>query len=349
VRLCTHFNKMGCDGGSIPRRDELVKLKKKAEKVDPTEIERIKWFTCALSHERLKDPIVACELGHLYNKEAVIRALLEKSIDEKFSHIRSLKDLIIPRFTPNPTYNASSAETDTSGSSSPFLCPITMVAVSNVPFNIIRTCGCVLSERAMREVPSPTCLQCGTSFTSEDVLQLNPSKEVKEVLRARMEAKRAGEKNKKKDKKEKREKRREKKEGKAENGVNGEKVENGVNGHKENGEKKESEKIGEKANGTKDKGLGLDLEKKGKKREIETSASTSEPSTKTTKLNPSSSSSKPRTTTISSTTTSTTTTTTTTYTPYVAPHGGDKDEANQPTHFTVPKTAAYNSLLHQRA
>ena len=24
---------MGCDGGSIPRRDEMVKLKKKAEKV----------------------------------------------------------------------------------------------------------------------------------------------------------------------------------------------------------------------------------------------------------------------------------------------------------------------------
>ena len=32
-----HVNKvtlvMGCDGGTIPRRDELVKLKKKAEKV----------------------------------------------------------------------------------------------------------------------------------------------------------------------------------------------------------------------------------------------------------------------------------------------------------------------------
>ena len=26
-------DKMGCDGGTIPRRDEMVKLKKKAEKV----------------------------------------------------------------------------------------------------------------------------------------------------------------------------------------------------------------------------------------------------------------------------------------------------------------------------
>lgn len=85
---------MGCDGGSIPRRDELVKLKKKAEKVDPAEVERIKWFTCALSNDKLKEPIVACELGHLYNKEAVIRSLLDKNVDEKFNHIRNLKVFI---------------------------------------------------------------------------------------------------------------------------------------------------------------------------------------------------------------------------------------------------------------
>lgn len=31
--FCTTQDVMGCDGGSIPRRDEMVKLKKKAEKV----------------------------------------------------------------------------------------------------------------------------------------------------------------------------------------------------------------------------------------------------------------------------------------------------------------------------
>lgn len=82
---------MGCDGGSIPRRDELVKLKKKEEKVDQNELDRIKWGTCAISKEPLKDPIVADELGFLYNKEAVIRHLLDKSLDESFKHIRTLK------------------------------------------------------------------------------------------------------------------------------------------------------------------------------------------------------------------------------------------------------------------
>ena len=28
-----HGSRMGCDGGTIPRRDEMVKVKKKAEKV----------------------------------------------------------------------------------------------------------------------------------------------------------------------------------------------------------------------------------------------------------------------------------------------------------------------------
>jgi hypothetical protein len=54
---------MGCDGGSIPRRDEMVKLKKKAEKADKDVELQARWKYCALSGEELKTPIVACELG----------------------------------------------------------------------------------------------------------------------------------------------------------------------------------------------------------------------------------------------------------------------------------------------
>ena len=32
---------MGCDGGTIPRRDEMVKLKKKAEKVFNTTVHEL--------------------------------------------------------------------------------------------------------------------------------------------------------------------------------------------------------------------------------------------------------------------------------------------------------------------
>ena len=34
---------MGCDGGTIPRRDEMVKLKKKAEKVRPNVTNLYHW------------------------------------------------------------------------------------------------------------------------------------------------------------------------------------------------------------------------------------------------------------------------------------------------------------------
>ena len=74
---------MGCDGGSIPRRDEMVKLKKKAQKVvyasrirnmyvftayiriqaDKDMELQARWKYCALSGEELKQPVVACELG----------------------------------------------------------------------------------------------------------------------------------------------------------------------------------------------------------------------------------------------------------------------------------------------
>jgi len=175
---------MGCDGGSIPRRDELVKLKKKQEKPDPNEVERIKWSSCAISKEPLKEPIVADELGFLFNKEAVIRNLLEKTMDESFKHIRSLKDLTPVRFTPNPAL----AEKEKSGDDTiaPFICPITLIEVGHHRFSLIKSCGCVLSERALREIPSPTCLQCGTPFTNSDVIPLNPSEKERVGLKKLM-------------------------------------------------------------------------------------------------------------------------------------------------------------------
>jgi hypothetical protein len=85
----------------------------------------------------------------------------------------------------------------------------------------------------------------------------------------------------------------------------------------------------------------LRTDKKGKKREIETSTTPSEPTTKASKLNPPTSSSSS-----SKRSTTSTTTSTTTYTPYVTPHGGERDDvAEQPAHITVQKTAAYNSLF----
>jgi len=173
---------MGADGGSIPRREELVKEKPKEEKPDLKEITRIKWFLCALSKETLKAPVVACKYGNLFNKEAVIRGLLEKTIPSTYGYIRSLKDIFNVNFKVNPAYDALGEKQNTTivdiAQDAPFVCPITGLEVGgNYKFHCIKSCGCAISDRALRECPSELCLNCGKPFNKDDVIPLNPTEE----------------------------------------------------------------------------------------------------------------------------------------------------------------------------
>jgi len=54
---------MGCDGGTIPKRHELVRTKKKPEEKDKDVDLAVKWQHCSYSDQPLKEPVVACELG----------------------------------------------------------------------------------------------------------------------------------------------------------------------------------------------------------------------------------------------------------------------------------------------
>lgn len=54
---------MGGDGGSIPTRDELVKVKKAPEKKNRDQDMVGKWQHCALSGHALTKPIMSCGLG----------------------------------------------------------------------------------------------------------------------------------------------------------------------------------------------------------------------------------------------------------------------------------------------
>ncbi|KAJ7417124.1 protein RTF2 [Willisornis vidua] len=100
---------MGCDGGTIPKRHELVKGPRKVEKVDKVAELVARWFYCALSQEKLRRPIVACELGRLYNKDAIIEFLLDKSPDktpmESASHIKSIKNVTELNLVDNPAWS----------------------------------------------------------------------------------------------------------------------------------------------------------------------------------------------------------------------------------------------------
>ncbi|XP_042318522.1 replication termination factor 2 [Sceloporus undulatus] len=203
---------MGCDGGTIPKRHELVKGPRKVEKVDKNAELVAQWYYCTLSQEKLSRPIVACELGRLYNKDAVIEFLLDKSSDkvlmEAASHIKSIKNVIELNLTENPAWTGDKGNTKGDKyddiQSARFICPVVGLEMNGRHrFCFLRSCGCVFSERALKEIKTEACHKCGIPFKENDVIVLNGTKEDVEVLKKRMEERRQKSKLEKKSKKSK--------------------------------------------------------------------------------------------------------------------------------------------------
>lgn len=197
---------MGCDGGTIPKRHELVKGPKKVEKVDKNAELAAKWKYCALSQEKLRRPIVACELGRLYNKDAIIEYLLDKSAErpnaEAVTHIRGIKDIKELNLTDNPEWEGErrNAKGDRYEDihCGMFICPVVGLEMNGKHrFCYLQTCGCVFSDRALKEVKTEICHKCGDPFKVDDLVVLNGTKEEVEKLKDRMVERRAKAKTKK--------------------------------------------------------------------------------------------------------------------------------------------------------
>lgn len=166
--------RMGCDGGSIPKRADLVKTKGRNAKLDETEMKLARWRYCALSKEPLRSPIVTCKQGRLYNKEAIIKHLLNNTTFGDGAticeHIRKLKDVTSISLTANVDFN------EKDNGSAPFVCPVTGKEMNgSFPFIYLKGCGCVMSRQALSEIKSDTCLKCGKSRVADDVIPLNQS------------------------------------------------------------------------------------------------------------------------------------------------------------------------------
>nr|CDS17612.1 protein of unknown function DUF602 [Echinococcus granulosus] len=173
---------MGGDGGSIPRRVELVRSKKKKENVGKVAVDAAKWKHCALSQQPLRQPIVACQLGRLYNKEAIIEKLLDESkyTSSVADHIKKLRDVCDLKLTPTPkelqSHELSSGIIENSAES--FCCPILGQEMNgSYPFVFSWECGCVFSKRAYDAVKDSSCLICGVPLKSNSIILLNPESE----------------------------------------------------------------------------------------------------------------------------------------------------------------------------
>ncbi|KAJ2817449.1 Replication termination factor 2 [Coemansia furcata] len=183
---------MGNDGGSIPRRNEMVREKKKDEKADRQNQAIALNFFCALSKLPLQEPIVGDELGRLYNRQAVLEYLLDRSAfgdgHSICDNIQGLKDVKTLKVTPNPTTAKKPSSFDGQPTAR-FVCPITMKEMNgNSGFEFIWSCGCVFSVQARRELPdSKTCIVCDEPFVDVDVVPINSvDPEVLDALKERM-------------------------------------------------------------------------------------------------------------------------------------------------------------------
>lgn len=188
----------GGDGGATgaESRDCYLKMyaEKKPDKVDPNEQRLSKWLNCALSNEPLREPCVIDWLGNIFNKESLVHALLEKKLPKGFGHIKGLRDMIKVKLTMIP-----GTESSGNGISEPrYQCPIAGLEFNGkYKFFALRTCGHVLSAKAMKEVKSSSCLVCRVEFTDRDKFVINGSEEEVAEMRERMEEEKSKSKEKK--------------------------------------------------------------------------------------------------------------------------------------------------------
>lgn len=217
---------MGGDGGVIAVQREFVRgtyhssHKKKlagwganygagttggdAEKgVDPRRVRAVKVRTCALSGSPLEAPIVADELGHLFNKIDVLSALSERTLPDHLAHIRGLRDLIDCRLSPAATSKDDKYHTGESGAIS--VCPVTGQPLDgSQPFVVAKTTGWVLSRKAVDALGIDSLQNEYGPLTLDDLIRIAPDEEEYGVLREKMLERRANQKktSKKKRKKE---------------------------------------------------------------------------------------------------------------------------------------------------
>ena len=148
---CLRLRGGGGDGGTTGAENRTVFMEmyrsKKAGDLDPAEERRARYERCALSGAPLEDPIVLDALGTPYNKEAVLRALMEQlNGGPKLPAYISLKSLI----------PITLARADPADPAAGFRCPITDAPFSdkNKYFHAHRATGLVFSERAIRDHPA---------------------------------------------------------------------------------------------------------------------------------------------------------------------------------------------------
>ncbi len=170
---------MGNDGGSIPKRRELVKEAAKALtaaqlKEAQTEQQEYGWSTDPLTRKPLATPIVSDAAGILYNKDSIIEYLLKDDADAEKAEMRKtgavkgtveggfaelgafgdrvkgLKDVVEVKFE-------EAAQQEQGGGK--WVCPITGTVLGpNAKAVYVVPCGHAFAGSVVKEVAGSACL-----------------------------------------------------------------------------------------------------------------------------------------------------------------------------------------------
>jgi len=180
----------GNDGGSIPTRSEMVRLKRIVKRTDPAQLKQARWITCAITKQRLQQRVVVDDLGNLFNKESVLKCLIDKSMPLRFSHIRSTKNVYDVFFSTNQKYDPlQQVQVGMESLDSPFECMITGLPVNGQhTFSVIKSCGHVFSDRGLLKTESAnlSCFVCQKPLKPSDILQINPDEKIQDMLRSKL-------------------------------------------------------------------------------------------------------------------------------------------------------------------
>lgn len=163
---------MGNDGGSIPKRRELVKDAARPltlSELKATALESLThaWTHCALSNVPIDlDAVVSDHRGRLYNYESILKALMPS--DEPPPEptpaslgIKSLRDVAKLKFAKN---------------ASKYTCPISMKELGPATKCVyIIPCAHVFAEAAIAEIQVEFCPECGEPFTQDNIVPILPT------------------------------------------------------------------------------------------------------------------------------------------------------------------------------
>lgn len=145
---------------------------------------RVRMTTCMISQQALRDPVVACKLGNLYNKEAVIAALLNRKMPEDLSHIRGLKDVKQCVITW--------AEAEKEQGEKRMVCPVSREDLDSGSSRavLIWPSGAVIAAKSLKEMKMKECPLTSKPFDADkDIIPLAPDGEELLKLRERLPTK----------------------------------------------------------------------------------------------------------------------------------------------------------------